>query len=826
MLRFLTAHVFAAAAALVVVYESCGAVPVGENIIANPMLAPGDGGWPPEWDLSYECRIGVNTFFHKQPGGETQFSARFAACGDMPQTLILRQYGITLSPKGKYRISAEVRTKNLRSRSAGLLVLDEGWRNPHGIAEIPADTEWTRLSAEIKATPSPESVYSVAFYARNIEAGEIEMRSCRLEAIDRVAADGAERTKVVQMLSRPRLVPWTSLDSIPSETRTLEFTYFGKMPTGADAGEWALALSTGNSPGDKARVPLSGRRIKAVLPGIAKSGKLDAQIVRQNGSQIFVSETFRFSVRPSPPAVSGRRLNNLVRELVSKSVKKGEDVSFPMPRDGWILISSESGGESFKRLPSGVHRVSAERDGRLTVRMIPEIVSYPFCAPPVVAENPPRTAEGILDRMLATATTHNGGDASPGAFSRLRRNNGLWLDNLVSRDLESDEDLAARLFAASGMTDAVHDGVTCDEQAFDRIFHLERYAAGLKKFNAAYDGGRLVHTWVIARAIPMHSGADEEFMAAAAAASHGRGRILLECYGLTRPDEDSARVYLSDFAVRTHRECKRRYPPFARSSGIILGPFNQSPVITTRLHPQVDAKYYLDMQFNMLANNPEFVDLPCTGVWGMQYTDDEMYRWTLRLLRHYCIDGSSEMLSAEYGFSYAPGILDNGDFAAGLAGWSASGCVETECVEGFARDSEGRWKDDIGIGDTFAVLKRTGPEAPSLSRRLTGTQPGRMYCLEACAFDAEDARKGRNNPKKSALKILIPGAQVRDDLSWVHVDRRRNGKRTRGARVNLMHTVFVAGEEPPTVVFDAANCAQGEEVGVNFVGVWPYFNKE
>ena len=88
---------------------------------------------------------------------------------------------------------------------------------------------------------------------------------------------------------------------------------------------------------------------------------------------------------------------------------------------------------------------------------------------------------------------------------------------------------------------------------------------------------------------------------------------------------------------------KAIYPGVESSTGIIFGDFNQIPILSLAHHPSVDFKYYLDMQLNLVANDPAFANLGATGYWGSYYADRELYRWAFMLLRHYCVEGNTEM---------------------------------------------------------------------------------------------------------------------------------------------------------------------------------------
>ena len=102
------------------------------------------------------------------------------------------------------------------------------------------------------------------------------------------------------------------------------------------------------------------------------------------------------------------------------------------------------------------------------------------------------------------------------------------------------------------------------------------------------------------------------------------------------------------------------YPLAIPSSCVAFGNFNQMPILSLAHHPEVDYKYYLDMQLNLAANDPSCRDLGAVGYWGCNYADDEMKRWSFALMRHYVVEGNTNMLSAAYG--YSEGIAGSGQY--------------------------------------------------------------------------------------------------------------------------------------------------------------------
>lgn len=821
----------------------------GENILSNGSFKPDGDGCLPEWNLPMSPRIGMDTFLSASGGPGGMPSVRFAWSPASSGDFALRQFDITLSTVGVYRLSAKVRTKGFRCGSAGLVIIDGGWRQSYGVKGFPETSGWSPVEAKVRLKPSSDGVYSVAFFANGVTRGEIEIADCRLDALDEVAAKGAGLSGVVRFLEKVRIVPWMRLWDVPADSREVKFRCFGKLP-GAARG-WRVTVCTDDVPGAEVSGEVRDGFVTAILPPKAAGGLLRARMESMDGTTNLVTETFPYRVVQDDVAENrGRRLNNLVRELVSEEFAGDFACTFAMPRDGWVFIAVEpsggassgglaatldgrrvtgaacGGNETFRRVEAGRHRVAVSGAGRIVVRSVPEIFNYCPCYDNPVGRNPSYGWPFAERYVLPASTTQNGGGIPLDKVPLLHARGGEWAANMISRGLKDGRDLARRLMDSKGIVAPFYDGVSCDEQAFNRMRHMDLFTEGLKRFNARYRGDRTVYTWVIGHTPPMHHGLAEEFMATAAAASCGRGRILLEHYCRTQPDEAAARAHLDSFITGMFKRCREWYPPFAESAGVILGVFTQLPILSLRSHPEVDYKRYLDMQFNLLANDPAFEGLPCTGVWGPQRTDEDLYRWTFRLIRHYCVEGRTDMLSDAFRFAYKPGHLRNGDFRGSLEPWTATGDVSTESVDGLGRKGEGRWKCARGLGDTFAVLKRRdGGPAATLRQTAVGLETGRMYCLEVAAFDAKDVRAGRARPCKVPLAVtLSEEAEICAGLSWTHEDGRKGGKAARGtARINLHHIVFTARAQRVDVTLSVADAPPGTETGINFVGLTPYF---
>lgn len=231
---------------------------------------------------------------------------------------------------------------------------------------------------------------------------------------------------------------------------------------------------------------------------------------------------------------------------------------------------------------------------------------------------------------------------------------------------------------------------------------------------------------------------------------------------------------------------------------------------------------------NLIANNPVFKDLGVTGYWGSYYDDEELYRWSFHLLRHYCVEGNTEMLSKKHGYVYAPGYLKNCDFIYGLESWKAAptNSIRSARLAGYGKNSQGRWGAPGGTGDSFCLFTRGAGEPSTLTQTATGLTPGQVYTLQFVTADHKDMVTGRFDPKLLGLEaVLGTGAELIPDKSYVFIDKRNSGKKKNDgkARVNLHHIRFRATAPSFTVTFIDAKAALGTEIALNYIMLKPYF---
>ena len=821
-----------------------GKVNPGENIISNGRFDSDQMKVPPCWILkegsdACECNSSGG------PGGIPCVTFSNAA-GESGRRFILRQYGLTLVAGAKYRFSAKVRTKGFSSSNFGVSIANEGWTKEVRVGTITSDQEWTDYSSVVEMVPSKfvKSKYFAVFYAVGYK-GEISLADVRLEAVDERALAGTVKPSAGGDPRRPRLVPVRPLlTQIPRTRREIVFRFYGTLPEGAKHADYDVILSTSDS-SSATHVPLDPAETTAPLPTDSQDGRLTVRVLRRTDGNELLNCTYRFTVIDLPEGTvdSGRRLNTLVRELLNEEVASDDaDYSFSlakascvfvsMPKtgatvelDGRVIIDDVAlNGETFRYAAAGCHaiKVRGGRGTRFVARKVPELFADSARQNNFVRENGNYDWAFCEKYVFPAMMGHTRGSIPLDKTPLLRRRGGIWLDAPHVTGCKDRNEFLKCIRGALGMTKPWFDGVECDEVFFSKPSQFAEYSHGLRMFCLEDSGEKLIFTCAAGR--PSTPGVDQEFVSACANASRGRGRVIYEIYCRTKPTEAEANAYFEDYLKGSVKAYADLYPGAFDSLGVFLANFNQIPLISVHHHPEVDIKYFLDMQLNLIANDPAFEGLGSISYWSCYYADREFYRWSMALARHYCVEGRTDMLSEKFGYRYLPGHLTNGDFRDGLSGWKLEGGgVSSAKIKGLGENLEGRWYAN-GTGDEFALFAKRPGETSYLSQKAIGLVPGRLYCLQGCVFDAKAAREGRS-VGYAALDLTIDGVEVDEKQSWRHVDKRVT-KNKPIAVVNLVHTVFRATGSEATISISNAAASDGSELGANYISLSPYYPED
>ena len=824
------------------------AVSEGENLLVNGSFDAEQVAFPEFWNPSST----KNVIYHRTGGPEGKKPCIvLQGDGSKSSQVSVRQQGMTLVAGETYRLSAYIKTKGFKSRQAGLVVHNGGWFSDVGFKGLPADSEWTFMEKTFTLFPSRDKEYGLAMFANEL-TGEIHFADLKLEAISEGARKGS--TSQMSVIAGPRLVPFQPLlNRIPRSNPQLVFKFFGTLPEKQEAYECLVTVGGDRIP--RQTVPLKDGKILIKLAGLPCGDYSLAAVLRHRGTrQVVLDGAYPISIIEIPNINRStiKPLNNLVAEVLNLPVPNTpapQTFTFVNPRDGWIFVAFTTATptpglivkiddrdpvitatterlEAFRELPMGEHRITVSgntTEARLLVRSIPEIFDYPPCANSQVKENGSYGWDFMKKHILCAVTTLNGG-ALPGAALTEAKARGLkWLANFNVVPLNDPADVQDRMEKHAGMTQPQYDGFTSDELFFGRTT-IENYTKALWRLRNPEN--RSVYTWIVGK--PSIASLHTDFMSAALNVSRGRGRLLFEAYCHPQADEKAAAAYLDDMIGETLRRFNAFFPNAAAGTGIIFGNFNQIPIISLEHDPAVDFKYYLDMQVNLIANNPDFAGLATTGYWGTYYGDEELTRWSFKLMRHYAVEGNRDMLSARYGFSYAPGFLANCDFEDGLNRWdlspAAEGSIRPDTIAGYGKNSQGRWGGGKA-GDTVCVMTRNTGKPNRISQTVHGLKVGKAYCLQFVTADRKDVIGKNYNPRRYGIHAELEGADILGDKGFVHIDRRDAGRYKHNdnvARINLNRIIFRAKSSTQVIAFNDEKAVPGEELIINFIQLKPY----
>ena len=796
-------------------------VAIGENLLSNPIFESDQQVTPAFWHVAVK---GASYEWDATGGPDASPALRFRA--ETNGTFSVRQTGLRLYAPGRYRISCQVKARDFRAKSVGFQLAEPGWRHPVGLKIAPGTYGWRRVEKVLEIDrPTKDGTWFAVFYADRC-AGTIEVTDVQVSPVDAETARRTRFSKEAEIREAPRLVPMKPiLALIPADDRRVFFSFFGRLREGV-ADDYEVILE---ADGKTSRAPLrcgpprtacpTGEMFPVPLPDGAQEGRFTASVVRRGAGQPIFRREYPYRVMSLPAKVTkGRRLNNLVEELENRTLSVGASVSIPLAfaRDVWLYISAEAemvtldgkelcglrypAHETFREVPAGMHvlAVSGAKGGALIVRRIPETLDY-------------QTAAGDFQRtrVFPSVTSLNGIRIAKEDQTLFRETGHLHIGSVGMTDFASRTDLEARLNGCAAMADPFCSGVTCDELNPWSARKMSELAETYWAYQLPAD--KRIYSWVVGK--PFFTATDHDAVSAILNVGGGKGRLLNEFYCRTRATEEEARAHVRDWLIGNLRAWERFSPVLRHGYAPIFGAYTEMRYgSTVSPHCDVDYRYYLDLQFNLLANDPAFIDIPCTGVWGTNYSDAELKGWTFHLLRHYCVEGQRTMLSGAFGLRYRPGHLKNGDFAERLDGWTAAGDVKISRVEGFGLESELRGgKNMPPIGDTFAELRGGGA---SITQKATGLTPGRDYELTFMTFSPEDARAHRKTDRPVRIEVKIKGARV--GAEGVFSKARRRPKTPQGATVTDNRVVFTAESSEAEIVF----CIGSDEaVGINSIGL-------
>lgn len=811
-----------------------GAVGMDENLILNGRMNADQMDMPPYWaaDMATNCRLELSSGPNGLPA--------LTFCAGASRVNAIRQNGLNLASNGVYRLSFMYKSENATFGACSIGLAADGWTLYSGV-DLPAKTDgWQRFSRTVTARYSPRdgNRHFLVFYTTRLVSGTVSFADISLKPADAAAADGADFSDGAKSQREIRIVPISPrLNEISRTNRSVDFRFFGTLPQGASERDYVMSIS---SEGWKAAsVALSRDVMKAKLPPEATGGVFTASLVPRSGGDPVFERTYEYAFEPELTFSSrGRRLNNLCTELIRKSVKAGRTtVRFGVRRRSWhflcapgaadlngerIISDNTPRREAFREMEPGDYEltVHAASSGEIIVRRIAEIYNYCPCRPAAVPQ--PLSYDWNFQQkyVLPSVTTQCGGNPSERELAEMVRRGYRTILNQSGRDIKDDDNYLMRLRRSAGMKNPLWRGVSADELFLHESVSNSRYLKSLWRATEAEFSGKGVYTWMVGA--PAAAGLDHDFIASAVNACGGRSRILYEMYMPTHATEKESADYIASRMRSTLAAYEAFIPGVIGRFGMIFGNFNQLPTISVWNHPEVDFKYYMDMQWHALATDPAFDGAGLCGYWGSYYADEELHRWSFMLTRHYVVEGRVEPLSGRYGIRFF-GLIPDGDFRKGRGGWNFSDGVKVSKNPRLAAWRGLVWRDG-DEGEFFAEMpaKEIG-RVSKIERPVSGLIPGRLYTLQFCSFDVDKIKRAdRKRSAAGAVANLGDGAEKIESLSWHNIGKTTTEYDLRRPGINVTHIIFRAKSSETVIAVTNADAASGVSIGVNAVSLCPY----
>ncbi|MHA1795469.1 MAG: hypothetical protein ACTSUK_05110, partial [Promethearchaeota archaeon] len=498
----------------------------------------------------------------------------------------------------------------------------------------------------------------------------------------------------------------------------------------------------------------------------------------------------------------GKVLNNFVTELlkITNVSQPHSEYEFTNPRDGWIFFSStvnvvnsgkvrlildsesqddavivhesdkERTLEAMRFLTAGEHKVRIRcEDGllldSLAVRTIPEIIYCQFGNPSVSEYGP--YDWNFLEKYIINNVNVMvvGASSNPTSHTKPWKLEGKkWIGHSSVPGWmgpRQTPEYCYEFWTGFFTKSLFLDGIIVNE--FSPMVNPEKYldwAEAIKKIyaNKKFRSKKIyawTHNALQARLLFAPMREFEELWEAQYSSSflktlmdYGH-RIAWERYFLEEDTEAKARESLEFGLKQKMLEFRKALPGVERNMIINLGLFS-TPGLSQNNNPSVNFKVYMDMQLNMVANDPAFSGILGVNWWTSTLADEETVRWVYnKLVRHYCIEGNTEMLSKD---PYMLFHIENPDFIEGTKGWTIKpaeeGSIDVKNHDLYG-EFTGRWlryrypKTDEG--NYFLWMKRCNGKPNIFSQEIRNLQPGRLYSLKMFTADYGDLMERKSS---------------------------------------------------------------------------------
>lgn len=617
--------------------------------------------------------------------------------------------------------------------------------------------------------------------------------------------------------------------------------------------------STGKEKLYETKLELTQNTTRPILP-LQSIGSGEWHLRTSDSAGRLTDTTFIWPAEPK--AQTGRR-NNFVTVLYSSSslpISPEKPLEFTNPRTGWLFLKLTSrndgalrtphtSGEPIKlkaNIPTEVMRYAAQGKIELRsdtplvlseceVRTMPELIFceyesmesrkhyHPLMKSPAIQSilaNTNVIMEGFVNGYTMNAETMSAADTERIVKWRASGR------QLISHAMRSTEKSAISLndtlqywITRIGMTQ--FDGIAIDEFGNETVQELPAYTSAQKAINA---NPAVRDKRIYAYSCPAWN-THAKSVDFRQALIDGNGIFATEYYLREKRSIAEAKSHIN-FMFQYLRDWEQNIPgSFPRTVVVLSCTDGLSSYYGQDTFADVLYKYYLDLQYNLLANDPAFDNLRGLSMWILRYARPETIAWLAALNRHYCIEGNRDLLSKRHGFDYQLNHLVNPDFTAGIEGWELYPAGQNTIVPtkipgwGFGRGTCNTAPD----GDDVLLLKRIPGKTNIVRQKIRNLQPGQWYELRCRVADYDDIQNGIRKRKLLPLNMQISGITPNPKLSFIDVYQSDHtmppkfpaGKRNNGPCANEQRLVFQATAADAELTISDDAVTHGIQAGNN-----------
>ena len=767
--------------------------------------------------------------------------------------------GIKSVPGSKYRIGGYVRTKDFSSpKGACFMLLDPSacyWRLKTPVFPENTNGEWVKVEKLVTLPKSRGASCHFAVFAPG-STGTLEISDPFVIPVDE---KGEEKTTIAppELYTYKRVVPvMPVLNRINAAKPDMHFTVY--YPVNGKHDDYELEVSHGGQTG---RFPLDYQHnVFASLPEVAPGGYRLELTLRQksDGAAVLHNSYPCVAVRPMEK-VAGKALNNLVTELASFDVTGDMEYEFTVPRDGWIFLGFDRAEKQVKvfldnsKIPVIIHRdgenletmrfmdagkhrlriTGIKEKNRLHIRTVKQLQLFPFNVyekqdlamfrydMDFFRKNLWPAVNTQFWQFERSLSAKNMAEARARGIRLINSGNANWSDSeAVERSVRTERDIE------------IFDGRALDEIGYWHSFRNQLSVAEALFRLSNFD--KSVYLWMAkTRGHLFYPMIHRPLLSAASNAGGGRGKLIMETYISSSKNAEEVEKYM--MLLNHHVRYAEKCIPDAKSRlSFMMSGYISAGAWNINIYPESDIKYSMDYFFWKFATDPELEGIFGIGCYDINNCDEERVRWIGKLMRHYCVEGSTDRLAEKYGINCNPGHLKNCDFDSKFQHWNAvpaePGTLEPWYRRYYGALKQMRQGETGGLGDHAALFIRSKKAPNKLSQTAVNLIPGRKYSLCFVTADPEDVAQTKAKKDSFIFNVDISDAEIVPELGYIFKKpvgwESYAGKR---AQICNHKVVFIPRKSEVMITFydwqsdKEPGEASGSKRILNFVNLTPYF---